>query len=72
MVITPVPGGPPWPEFGMHLPTILSNVFYIQKTQILIKLKVVGGFGGVIKLAKYYIYLYIPLSGALSGPYIVW
>ena len=26
-----VPGGPPWPEFGMHLPTIQSNVFLHPK-----------------------------------------
>ena len=26
-----VPGGPPWPEFGMHLPTILSKVFLSPK-----------------------------------------
>ena len=31
MVITRVPGGPPWPEFGMHLPTIPPNVFPYPK-----------------------------------------
>ena len=31
IVITRVIWGPPWPEFGMHLSTILSNIFLSQK-----------------------------------------
>ena len=31
MVITRVPGGPAWPEFGMHLPTIPSKIFPCPK-----------------------------------------
>ena len=30
-VINQVPGGPPWPEFGMHLPTIPPKVFVKPK-----------------------------------------
>ena len=31
MVITRVIWGPPWPEFGMYLTTILSNIFLSPK-----------------------------------------
>ena len=31
MIINQVPGGPPWPDFGMHLPTILSKAFLHPK-----------------------------------------
>ena len=31
MVINGVPGGPPWPEFSMHLTTISTKVFLSPK-----------------------------------------
>ena len=31
MVITQVPGGPPWAEFGMHVTTIPPKVFSYPK-----------------------------------------
>ena len=31
IVITQVPGGPPWPEFGMRLSTIPPKVFSCPK-----------------------------------------
>ena len=59
MVITRVPGGPHGPEFGMYLTTIVSKVFYTQRTPILIKIRVFEGFWGVIKM-------YNPVN---RGPY---
>ena len=37
MVITRVPGSPPWPEFGIYLATIPTKVFSCPKGSILIK-----------------------------------
>ena len=31
IVINDVPGGPPWPEFGMHLTTTLTKIFSCPK-----------------------------------------
>ena len=45
-----IPGGPPWPEFGMHVTTILSKVFLHPKDPDFNKLRVFEGFGGVIKM----------------------
>ena len=44
IVITRVPGGTPGPEF------YLQRLFHTQRTPILIKLKVLSTFGGVIKV----------------------
>ena len=45
-----VPEGPPWPKFGMHLPTNPKKLFYTQMISFLTKLKVVITFWGVIKV----------------------
>ena len=45
-----IPEGPPWPKFGMYLPTNPKKLFYTQTTSILTKLKVVITFWGVIKV----------------------
>ena len=70
MVINGIPGGPHGSEFGMYLTTILSKVFYTQRIPIFIKLKLFGGFWGVIKLPKYYIamYIYSPIVTRVTPP----
>ena len=50
MVITRVPGGPPWPEFGMHLPTIPPKVFPCPKDPNLNQIKGFKHFEGVIQM----------------------
>ena len=52
MVITRVPGGPPCPEFGMHLSTILSHVFLSPKDTNFNQIKQFLRFLGDHKVAK--------------------
>ena len=62
MVMTVVPGGPPWPEFGMHLSTISTNIFLSPKVFVFNKIKQFLMFLGGHKVAKIlYIALYSPL-----------
>ena len=52
MVINGVPGGPPWPEFGMYVTTILSNVFLNPKDPNLNQIKQFSMFFGGQKVEK--------------------
>ena len=52
MVITRVIWGPPWPEFGMYLSTILSNICLSPKVFVFNKIKLFLRFFGGHKSAK--------------------
>ena len=69
MVITRVIWGPPWPEFGMHLSTILSNIILSPKVFVFNKIKqflrFLGGHKAAIIL---YIAIYIYIYSSLVTP----
>ena len=60
MVLNGVPGGPPWPEFGMHLSTILSFFFLSPKDPNFNYIKQFLKFLGGHKVAKI-LYIGLPI-----------
>ena len=60
MVITRVPGGRTWPEFGMYLTTILANIFLHPKDLNFNQIKQFLRFLGGHKVAKI-LYIGLPV-----------